>query len=331
MSATNTTTNYHLPIFLGTDVPSWLTDWNSAMSDIDIAIAAAKTTADAAQLTASNAQNAAATNAGAISTLQTTVAGQGNSITTLTGSVNTINSLIGNGLPTTTDQTIIGAINELHANQGDLLNLTTTDKSSLVAAINEAAQSGGSTPTAAQVSYDNTGSGLSATDVQDAIDEIVTNNNVRYNNVAHTLEALVGGTWQTIFSNIYPGEYKAAIVYGTTNTSVKILFIRVGITAGTVSYIATDSTATYNSGDIIAETGYGLVNAAFTISNADLHIGVSNGAKYIVLDQASASDNASIIAAALPQNTSSMSTGTGAQVHSNMSDSGHVGLVTVVA
>lgn len=171
MSATNSTTNYHLPIFLGTDVPSWLTDWNSAMSDIDIAIAAAKTTADAAQLTASNAQNAATTNAGAISTLQTTVAGQGNSITTLSGSVNTINSLIGNGLPTTTDQTIIGAINELHANQGDLTNLTTTDKSSLVAAINEAAQGGGA-PTAAQVSYDNTGSGLTATDVQAAIDEL---------------------------------------------------------------------------------------------------------------------------------------------------------------
>lgn len=31
MSATNTTTNYKLPIFMGTDIPSWLTDFNGAM------------------------------------------------------------------------------------------------------------------------------------------------------------------------------------------------------------------------------------------------------------------------------------------------------------
>ena len=48
MSATNQTAVYGLPIFLGTDVPSWLTDWNGAMGDIDTAIAAAKAAADAA-------------------------------------------------------------------------------------------------------------------------------------------------------------------------------------------------------------------------------------------------------------------------------------------
>lgn len=140
MSATNSTTNYGLPIFLSQDVPSWLTDWNSTMSDIDTAIAAAKTAADGAQLTASNAQAAATQNAGAISQLQTTVGTLSGNVTSLSGAVNTINSLIGNGTPTTTDHTLIGAINELHANQGDLDDLQTTDKSSLVAAINEAAQ-----------------------------------------------------------------------------------------------------------------------------------------------------------------------------------------------
>lgn len=35
MSATNTTTNYNLPIFIGSDKPSWLADFNGAMNAID--------------------------------------------------------------------------------------------------------------------------------------------------------------------------------------------------------------------------------------------------------------------------------------------------------
>ena len=143
MSATNSTANYGLPIFLGSDVPSWLTDWNGAMGDIDTAIAAAKAVADSALLASGNNTSDITTIQGQITTLQTTVGTHTTQIGTISGNINTINSLIGNGTPTTTDQTIIGAINELHANQGDLNDLTTTDKSSLVAAINEAAQGGG--------------------------------------------------------------------------------------------------------------------------------------------------------------------------------------------
>ena len=159
MSATNQTAVYGLPIFLGTDVPSWLTDWNGAMGDIDTAIAAAKAAADAAASTAGTAATDIVTINGQITSLQNTVGTHTTQIGTISGNINTINSLIGNGTPTTTDQTIIGAINELHANQGDLDDLTTTDKSSLVAAINEAAQSGG---------------GSSA--------------NIRYNDTDHTIE-----------------------------------------------------------------------------------------------------------------------------------------------
>lgn len=58
MSATNKTTNYNLPIFIGTDVPSWLTDFNNAMQLIDTAIANALATANKAdadiQLTEAN-------------------------------------------------------------------------------------------------------------------------------------------------------------------------------------------------------------------------------------------------------------------------------------
>lgn len=38
MSATGSTTNYKLPQFVENDIPSWLTDFNSAMVKIDAAI-----------------------------------------------------------------------------------------------------------------------------------------------------------------------------------------------------------------------------------------------------------------------------------------------------
>lgn len=147
MSATNTTTTYQLPIFVGSDVPSWLTDWNGAMTDIDTAIAAAKTTADGAALTAGNASSGVATNANAITALQTTVGNHTTAISNNAGSINTINSLIGNGVPTTTDQTIIGAINEINAAYKD----------------------------AANINFDNTGTSMSATTVQAAIVEAFNN------------------------------------------------------------------------------------------------------------------------------------------------------------
>lgn len=143
MSHTNTTPNYNLPQFVGSDKPAWLTDVNNAMSAIDTAIAAAKAAAD----NAGGATASLATTVGGhttqLETLSTTVTNQGTAIVSQGNAINTISELIGNGTPTTTDHTLIGAINELNAKEGDLADLTTTDKSSLVAAINEAAQSGG--------------------------------------------------------------------------------------------------------------------------------------------------------------------------------------------
>lgn len=150
MSATNSTTHYNLPVFLGSDKPAWLVDWNGAMSAIDSAIYEAKQTAD-------SASSAAAAVASDLSTLSSTVSGLGSDITTISGSlttligtVNTITSLIGNGEPTTTDKTIIGAINEINA---------------------KIPEPGGAVA-ADDVTYDNTDSGLVATNVQDAIDEL---------------------------------------------------------------------------------------------------------------------------------------------------------------
>lgn len=114
MGATNSTTNYSLSQFIATDKPAWLQDYNGDMLKIDTAIKNAATAASTAQNTASTALTASGTNASDITSLQTTVSGLNTTVTNIQLAINTIQSLIGNGTPTTTDQTIIGAINELN-------------------------------------------------------------------------------------------------------------------------------------------------------------------------------------------------------------------------
>ena len=80
MSSTNKTPYYELPQFVGTDIPTWLGDFNGAMSDIDTAL---KTNADRADLASTQAGQAVQTaNAAndAVSALQTTVAGLGDRV-----------------------------------------------------------------------------------------------------------------------------------------------------------------------------------------------------------------------------------------------------------
>lgn len=173
MSATNATTNYALPIFIGTDKPAWLVDWNSAMTAIDAAIKGVDTDVQGAVVDISGLSSTVASHTSSIATISGQITVITTNLNTATGNINTINSLIGNGTPTTTDHTLIGAINELHANQGDLSLLQTTDKSSLVAAINEILGGGSGIISASVVSYNNAASGLSASNVQNAIDEVV--------------------------------------------------------------------------------------------------------------------------------------------------------------
>lgn len=116
MSATNHTTNYELPIFVGSDKPAWLVDWNGAMTAIDTAIHTAEGKADQAGTDIGGIESS-------ISTINSTLTSINNAVSQLrldtnanTGSINTITELIGNGTPTTTDKTIIGAINEINAN-----------------------------------------------------------------------------------------------------------------------------------------------------------------------------------------------------------------------
>lgn len=59
MSSTNKTPNYQLPQFINTDVPSWLGDFNEAMSKIDTQMKANDTKATGASTNAENANSSA--------------------------------------------------------------------------------------------------------------------------------------------------------------------------------------------------------------------------------------------------------------------------------
>lgn len=148
------TVNYDLCQYEGSDKTSYLINYNGDMLKIDTAIKAAKDAGDNAQSKANTADGKADANALSISTLDTQINGAGGvaaDVSSLQGSVNTINSLIGTGEPTTQDKTIIGAINEL-----------ASEMPSPVTSL-----------AASAVTYDNTSSGLTADDVQEAIDELV--------------------------------------------------------------------------------------------------------------------------------------------------------------
>lgn len=111
----NYTTYYNLPQYEGSDKTAWLTTFNAAMAAIDAGIHGAKAEADANTLAINTLQSSVETISGTVSTQGTTLDTVASNLTNLQGTVNTITSLIGHGEPTTTDKTIIGAINEINA------------------------------------------------------------------------------------------------------------------------------------------------------------------------------------------------------------------------
>ena len=115
MSHTNETPNFDLPQFTADDKPDWLVDINAAFLAIDTGMEATQSEAESASSTAQLAQETAENAAETAGQASSDVAGLTTDLETLQGTVNTVTALIGNGTPTTTDKTIIGAINELAA------------------------------------------------------------------------------------------------------------------------------------------------------------------------------------------------------------------------
>lgn len=228
MGHTNSTPNYGLPQYVGTDIINPLVDTNGAYSDIDTALKnmadtvtasagdvnALKITVgdensglvkDVTDLKAQNGDNALTTVAQNISGAVNEVNGKANTnannITNLSASVDGLATTVGNS-----NSGLVKAVNDLDttvagkANASDVTALQTTvgDSNSglvkdvadlqtqagsgaldttaqtFVGAINELASGSGGSIIASNVGYTNTTSGLSATNVQDAIDEVVT-------------------------------------------------------------------------------------------------------------------------------------------------------------
>lgn len=81
MSATNKTLNYELPIFIDTDKPSWLGDWNGAMTKIDNSI---KTVDGVAESGVTTANEALTTAEGAVTTANNALTASGEAKTEAT-------------------------------------------------------------------------------------------------------------------------------------------------------------------------------------------------------------------------------------------------------
>ena len=195
MAHTNQTAHYHLPQYVGTDIINPLTDTNGAYEAIDTAIYDVGQTASgmASDIDALKIQNGtsaldttAQTLSGAINELksgedalglrvtdnETNISTLQTQMSTATGNITTLNTTV-SGLQTEmAGKASATALNNLTTKVGTG-NLNTTAQN-CVDAINEVLAeipSGGGV-SADDVTYDNTDSGLTATNAQDAIDEL---------------------------------------------------------------------------------------------------------------------------------------------------------------
>lgn len=87
MSHTNSTTNYNLPQFVGTDKPTWLNDVNGAFSAIDTQMKANADSATSAGTSATTANTSIGTLANLTTTEKTNLVGAINEVVTNVGTV----------------------------------------------------------------------------------------------------------------------------------------------------------------------------------------------------------------------------------------------------
>ena len=104
MSHTNSTTNYNLPQFIGTDKPTWLNDVNGAFSAIDAQMKLNADSATSAGTSATTANNAIGTLANLETTAKTDLVSAVNEVNTTAGTaLNVANSAGGTAGATATD------------------------------------------------------------------------------------------------------------------------------------------------------------------------------------------------------------------------------------
>lgn len=128
MSHTNSTPNYNLPQFVGTDKPMWLNDVNGAFSGIDTQMKANADSATTANTTASTAQNAIGTLSNLSTTAKTDLVNALNEVNTKVGTAQeTANTAIGSANKVSSDLTIFEQkFNLSNITQGNSNNYSVT-------------------------------------------------------------------------------------------------------------------------------------------------------------------------------------------------------------
>jgi len=248
MAHTNQTAHYHLPQYVGTDIINPLTDTNGAYEAIDTAIYEVGQTASgmASDIDALKIQNGdsaldttAQTLSGAINELksgedglasrvavnETDISTLQTQMSTATGNITTLNTSVAGLQTEMAGKASATALNNLTTKVGTG-NLNTTAQN-CVDAINEVlakVPAGGAVP-ADEVTYDNTDSGLTATNAQDAIDEI--------DNALDTLSGTVADI------PVVHEELQTATIT-TGQTSATLTFATEAIGASTLIYPSCD-------------------------------------------------------------------------------------------
>lgn len=133
---TNETTNYDLPQFVGTDKPTWLGDFNTAMSTIDTGMATNASGISTLGTRVTNAEGIATQASSDVSTLTSTVNTLSGNVTTVTTTANNAQSTATSALNTAntangkadTNASAISALDtRLDTAEGDIANFNFTN------------------------------------------------------------------------------------------------------------------------------------------------------------------------------------------------------------
>ena len=252
MGHTNSTANYNLPQFVGSDKPTWLGDVNGAMSAIDAAIANA---ASAATDAASVATNAATVAAGAVTTANAasaTATAASTAAGTATSTANTAADTANNA-----QSTAVSAYNKA-LTVGDVTELTTTDKTSAVAAINEVNAALGNKADAATVGDLTDLTTADKTSVVNAINEVVAALPSAGGSVSVTADGVKGTT--TLIA-----ELGALVDYTKLNSDSRLIYELTDgnkIVFGMASY--SGSGFAFSKAQIAPATTFGIATITYT-------------------------------------------------------------------
>lgn len=263
MSYASGTTHYNLPQTIGSDKRDW-TDTNQAFADVDAALYAAAQGAESAASAISSIQSDITTIQGKqstdegnittlqgkVSTLESTVSGQGTEINDVRRDLqDNIESKHESSATSTHAYAIDDTFyyNDVLYKATAVINIGDTivpNTNCTGITVMSEIQSGAAAPSAADVSYDNTTSGLTADDVQEAVDELagaVDDIDIRYTAANGAEWSPRGaGTWSPFSSGAVTGfEVYATVGYNTTpigpieiNSSNRTLTLKAGFEAG---------------------------------------------------------------------------------------------------